>query len=131
MTKKTIPQEARPATWSYSLVKAIRKRRLKWVKEILRAGPTRLTYQAIEEQHRMTLPGNLLVDAPPYTTLEELAIVAKDQIQWKVLVNSIPWYDRPMIYLKYIVNFEGSNNTNSMKEKKNENYFRKFNVYLV
>ena len=89
MTKKTIPQEARPATCSYNLVKAIRKRRLKWVGEILRAGPTRLTYQAIEEQNRMALPGNLLMDAPPYTTLEELAITAKDQVQWKILVNSI------------------------------------------
>lgn len=35
--------------------------------DILRSGPTRLTYQAIEEQRRMALAGNLLIDVPPHT----------------------------------------------------------------
>ena len=74
-----------------NLVKAIRERKLKWVGEILCAGPTRITYQAVEEQHRMALPGNLLMDAPhTHTALEELANIAKDRNQWKILVNSIP-----------------------------------------
>ena len=89
MTKNTIPQEARPATCSFNLVKAIRKRRLKWVGEILCVGSTRITYQVIEEQHRMALPGNLLMDAPLHTALEELATIAKNRVQWKILVKSI------------------------------------------
>ena len=65
LTGKTIPQEARPLTCSFNLVRAIRKRRLKWLGDILRAGPSRLTYQAVIEQKRRGLPGNLLMDAPP------------------------------------------------------------------
>ena len=89
ITGKTIPQEARPMTCSFNLVKAIRKRRLKWLGDILRNGPNRLTYQAIKEQRSLGLPGNLLMDAPPHNSLEELAIKAKDRAQWRILVASI------------------------------------------
>ena len=65
LTGKTIPQEARPATCSFDLVRAIRKRRLKWLGDILRADPNRITYKAVAEQKRLGLQGNLLMDAPP------------------------------------------------------------------
>ena len=53
-TDKTIPQEARQATYSVNLnlLRHIRIRRFKWLGYILRAGPSRLTYQAVKEQHR-------------------------------------------------------------------------------
>ena len=46
-SKKTIPQEARPMTTSYNLVRAVRVRRLRWLGHILRAGPTQITFQAV------------------------------------------------------------------------------------
>ena len=63
-TGKTIPQEDRKATCSFDLVRQIRIRRFKWLGHILRAGPSRLTYQAVEEQRRLGSPGNILMDAP-------------------------------------------------------------------
>ena len=57
----------------------------------LRAGTGRITYQAVEEQRCLGIPGNILMDAPPYTTLEEeLAVKARDINMWKRLVTSIP-----------------------------------------
>ena len=88
-TGKSIPQEARPISCSYNLVRHIRQRRMKWLGDILRAGPERITYQAVEQQRRLGLPGNLLMDAPPHTTLEELATKARDRGLWKGLVNLI------------------------------------------
>ena len=88
-TGKSIPQEVRPATTTFNLVNHIRVRRLKWLGHILRAGPDRLTYQAIEEQRRLALPGNLLMDAPHHTSLSELAIKAKDRAAWRALAANI------------------------------------------
>ena len=87
---KTIPQESRPTSCLFNLVRNICKRRLKWLGDILRAGTGRITYQAVEEQRHMGLPGNILMDAPPHTTLEELATKARDLNMWKRLITSIP-----------------------------------------
>ena len=89
ITGKTIPQEARPSSWSFNLVRSIRKRRMRWIGDILRAGPERITYQAVEEKRRFGLPGNILMDAPPHTTLEELSVKVRDLSLWKGLVESI------------------------------------------
>ena len=88
-TGKSIPQEARAATTTFNLVNHIRVRRLKWLGHILRAGPDRLIYQAIEEQRRLALPGNLLMDAPHHTSLLELANKAKDRAAWRALAANI------------------------------------------
>lgn len=63
-TGKTIPQETRQASCSFNLVRQIRIRRFKWLGHILRAGPSRLRYQAVEEQYKSGRPGNILMDAP-------------------------------------------------------------------
>ena len=89
LTGKSIPQEARATSCSFNLVSAIRRRRLKWLGDILRAGPERITYQAVCEQHNMDLPGNLTMDAPPHSTIEELVAKARDRGLWKKLVASI------------------------------------------
>ena len=90
LTGKTIPQEARPITCSYNLIRAIRKRRLKWLDDTLRSGPDRITYQAVQEQQNLGLPGNILMDAPPHTTMEELASKARDLGKWKKFIAMIP-----------------------------------------
>ena len=88
-THKSIPQEARPMTCSFNLVRSIRVRRFLWLGHILRAGQDRITYQAIVEQKRMGLPGNILMDAPPHNSLHDLAILAKDRANWKALAEGI------------------------------------------
>ena len=88
-THKSIPQEARATSCSFNLVRSIRVRRFKWLGHILRAGPDRITYKAVEEQKRMGLPGNILMDAPQHNTLRDLVIVAKDRAYWRALAANI------------------------------------------
>lgn len=88
-TDNSIPQEARAATTTFNLVKHIRIRRLKWMGHILRAGPDRITYQSVEEQRRLALPDNLLMDAPNHNSLAELAVRAKDRAAWRALAANI------------------------------------------
>ena len=82
-TGKSIPQEARAASTTFDLVKHLRIRRLRWLGHILRAGPDRLTYHAIEEQRRLALPDNLLMDVPQHDSLTDLANLAKDRATWR------------------------------------------------
>ena len=88
-TGKTIPQEARKVSCSFDLVRQIRIRRFKWLGHILRAGPSRLTYQAVEEQRRLGSPGNILMDAPPHLDLAHLATMAQDRQSWRALSRGI------------------------------------------
>ena len=88
-TGKTIPQEARASSSTFNLVKHIRVRRLKWLGHILRAGPDRLIYQAVEEQRRLGFPGNLGMDAPPHNSLTDLAIRAQDRAAWGAITSNI------------------------------------------
>ena len=60
-----------------TFIRSIHIRRFKWLGQILRAGPSRLIYQAVVEQHRLVLPGNILMDAPPHTYMMNLT--AKDR----------------------------------------------------
>ena len=88
-TGKSIPQEARRATCSFDLVRSIRVRRFKWLGHILRAGPSRLIYQAVEEQRRLALPGNILMDAPPHSGLMDLASQARDRQAWRAMSKKL------------------------------------------
>ena len=88
-TVKTIPQEVRQTTCSFNLVHHIRIRRFRWLGHILRAGPSRLTYQAVEEQSRLGRPGSILMDAPPHTRLMNLAVIASDRKVWRALAKKI------------------------------------------
>ena len=89
ITGKSIPQEARPATSSLDLIRRIRMRRHRWLGHILRLGPSSIVYQAIMIQDKMQLEGNLLMDAPPYTNIEDLACQAKDRARWRELTHAI------------------------------------------
>ena len=88
-THKTIPQEARAATCSYDLVRGIRVRRFKWLGHILRAGPGHITFMAVEEQKRLGLPGNILMDAPQHNSIWDLVTLARDRANWRALAASI------------------------------------------
>ena len=88
-TGKTIPQEARSVTCSFDLLHSIHVRRFKWIGHILRAGPSRLIYQAVEEQHRIALPDNILMDAPPHSSLMGLTIQVRDRQTWRSMSRKI------------------------------------------
>ena len=88
-TGKSIPQEARPTSTSFDLVRQIRIRRLKWLGHILRAGPKRLIYNAMEAQRDANYEGSILMDAPPHSSLHELTELALDRAAWMAHANNI------------------------------------------
>ena len=57
--------------------------------QILRAGENRLIFQALAQQHRMGSPGSLLMDMPHYSSLDELADLAADPLEWSKLEKLI------------------------------------------
>ena len=86
----SIPHEARQFTTSFNIIHKLRTRRLRWVGNILRAGPLNPTYQALKVQLTMNKAGNLLADAPPHDSVEHLAVLAQDKAAWRDFVSSIP-----------------------------------------
>ena len=88
-TKKSIPQEARPWSTSFDLVLSIRKRRLRWLGHILRAGKEQPAYQAVMEQSTQGRSGNLLMDAPIFHSIDQLAQTACDREYWRALVRNL------------------------------------------
>ena len=89
ITGNPIPHEARPTTTSLDLVRRIRMRRHRWVGHILRLGPDSMVYQALKNQSHMDMEGNLLMDAPPHTSIADLARQAKDRARWRELTHAI------------------------------------------
>ena len=83
ITNKPIQQEARALTTSLNLVRKIRVRRLKWLGHILRAGPQSLMFCALKAQSEMGHQGNLLMDAPTHTSIEDLVPLAMDRGSWR------------------------------------------------
>ena len=72
---------------------------------ILREGPGRITFQAVEVQKQMGLPGNILMDTPPHNTLWDLVLLAKDRTNWRALDASIQWPDYSSCIYEF-VNYE-------------------------
>ena len=91
-TGLTIPQKARSATTSFNLICKIRQRRLRWVGHILRSGPNSITYHALSAQLEMNHEGHLLMDVPPFTSMEDLTEKAMDRAALSEHTNSIPHY---------------------------------------
>ena len=89
ITGRSIPTEARPLTTSFNLVKKIRERRFRWLGHIVRAGPTSTMYQALVVQHEMGHTGNLLMDAPPFNSIDDLRSIANDRSKWKALAREL------------------------------------------
>ena len=86
----SIPHEARQSTTSFNIIHKLRTRRLRWVGNILRAGPLNPTFQALKVQFSTKKAGNLLADAPPHQSVEHLAALAQDSAVWRGIVSSIP-----------------------------------------
>ena len=89
ITGQSIPAEARPLTTSFNLVKKIRERRFRWLGHIIRAGPTSIMYQALVVQHAMGHTGNLMMDAPPHNSIDDLRPIANNRGKWKALARKI------------------------------------------
>ena len=79
ITGRSIHEEARPSTTTLNLVRKIRFRRYRWLGHILRAGCNRLIHKALELQLQMGSPGNMFLDAPPFSDLEDLRTQAADR----------------------------------------------------
>ena len=88
-THKTIPQKTRVNSCSFDLVRSIRIRRFKWLDHILRTDPDHITFQVIEEQKRLGLPVNILMDAPQHNTLGYFVTLTKDSANWRSLIENI------------------------------------------
>jgi len=89
ITGNSIPHEARRCSSTYHVVTKIRKRRLLWIGELLRAPQLdRLLTKTIEVQHANHTPGNLLMDAPNLSWPALLAL-ARDLQGWNALVDDI------------------------------------------
>ena len=89
----SIPHEVRQSTTSFNIIYKLRIRRLRWVGNILRAGPLNPTYQALKVQFSMEKTGNLLADAPPHDSVEHLVVLAHDYDAWRDIVSTIPEFN--------------------------------------
>ena len=88
---KSIPQEARPATTSYNLVRSIRVRRYKFLGNILRSGTDRLVYHVVTRKFATNEGGSILMDAPPHTSIMDLTNKASDKkVTWNAGIVRIP-----------------------------------------
>ena len=94
MTGKSIRDEARAETTTFSMMDAVRATRLRWAGHILRmkqkpGHPPRLVQQALHHIFDNRAEGDLLMDAPHAETWEELQEMAEDRIEWRDKVNRI------------------------------------------
>ena len=90
ITRKTYRDTA--VNPDFDLVRAIRKRRLRYLGHILRLPPERLLRKSLFAyvMGSDTIPvGSLIADCPLNLNLEDLALIATDRKQWAELVNSI------------------------------------------
>ena len=84
-TGKDAHTEASVRTCTYDLVHAIRLRRFRWLGHILRLRDDRLVQLAVEQQHKLGLPGNMFYDIPPHLTYQQVKDTASDRATWKKL----------------------------------------------
>ena len=100
VTGKSAKSQANSTTAVYDLVKNIRKRRLRWLGDILRGDETRLLFEAMRVQfneHKDGIQGTLFMDAPASDNIEELTLLAQEKIHWKALEQEIPSHLRSNI----------------------------------
>ena len=79
----------RPASTSLNLVLRLRKTRLRWLGQILRNGPSHITYQAIIAQSQSNAEGSLLADAPPHTDFDDLTSLAGNHFIWNKEIRDL------------------------------------------
>ena len=80
---------------SFDLVARLRSRRLRWAGHILRQEETSLLRRVFLAQLEQALeqggirPGSLIMDAPPFETVEELTVLAEDRDEWRCWVKML------------------------------------------
>ena len=79
ITGHSVMQEARRATTSHDILTHIRRMRLTWLGQILRANPDSMLFKAVEMQRDMGMTGSILMDAPFHQDLQELRSYAMDK----------------------------------------------------
>ena len=75
--------EARRATTILIFIKHVKTMRIKWLGNILRLKGDRLVQLAVEQQHKLALPGNMLYDIPHHLTYQQIKNAASDRVLWK------------------------------------------------
>ena len=93
VTGESVRSQAKSETAVFDLVKNIRRRRLRWLGQILRGDETRLLFEAMRVQyheHMDGVKGTLFMDAPASNSFEELILSANDKVYWKALEQMIP-----------------------------------------
>ena len=60
-----------------------------WLVHISRADPSRLTVQAIKAQSQLGMDGNLMMNAPDHSCVEDLEVMVCDKLNWKALTFNI------------------------------------------
>ena len=85
ITGKSSHQEASARTQTYNIIKALRRRRFKWLGHILRMEENRLVQKAVKVQYEKGDFSNMLLDAPNTNSFDELRQIASDRNEWKRL----------------------------------------------
>ena len=89
ITNKSPREEASSATQTFDVIRWIRARRLQWVGHILRMPPDRLVSKALHHISENRADGDLLMDAPPYHSWEELRLSAQNREAWRRRVHHL------------------------------------------
>ena len=89
ITGRRYDVEVRASTTTYNLCLSIRRRRYKWLGDILRSDKSRLIYQVLVAQSADRTPGDLLMDAPPHNSLDELRLLARNKAAWNLRANGL------------------------------------------
>ena len=84
VTGRSVRDEARPNTTIYNLTLAIRKRRFRWLGDILRKyrGTDNILMHAVCIQDQTIKHGNLLIDSPRHESMDQLSQMAQDKAFW-------------------------------------------------
>jgi hypothetical protein len=83
ITGRTAHDEASPRNQTFNILEAIRKRKHEWLGHILRMEDCRLVKHAVQMQYNNNDMTNLLLDAPPTETFQELVRLASSRKKWK------------------------------------------------
>ena len=72
-----------------NLCLSIRRRRFKWLGQILRCDTSRLIYQVLVAQFTDHTPDDLLMNTPPHSRLEELHYLTLNKTAWNLSANGL------------------------------------------
>ena len=95
--------EASPRTCSFNLVKAIKKRRFKWLGHILRLQGLRLIKLSTRVQYDQKLTGDLFADLPTEMPYEQVRQIVQNHKHWKQMSTLV---GDPQAMKKYLKKYQ-------------------------